>query len=42
MSDVHDDALDPDMLSAYLDDELTDAEVHSLRPCPKARAARKR
>ena len=26
MSDVHDDALDPDMLSAYLDGELTDAE----------------
>jgi len=26
MSDVHDEALDPDMLSAYLDGELTDAE----------------
>lgn len=26
MTDVHDDALDPDMLSAYLDGELTDAE----------------
>ncbi|HEY3672773.1 MAG TPA: zf-HC2 domain-containing protein [Acidimicrobiia bacterium] len=26
MSDVHDDALDPDMLSAYLDGELIDAE----------------
>jgi len=26
VSDVHDDALDPDMLSAYLDGELTDAE----------------
>ncbi|HEY3670362.1 MAG TPA: zf-HC2 domain-containing protein [Acidimicrobiia bacterium] len=26
MSDVHDDALDPDMLSAYLDGELTGAE----------------
>jgi anti-sigma factor RsiW len=26
VSDVHDDALNPDMLSAYLDGELTDAE----------------
>jgi anti-sigma factor RsiW len=26
VSDVHDDALDPDMLSAYLDGELNDAE----------------